>query len=173
MSLYEITEEMRLVQAAFERCSGEGDSCDPEGQDAMLQHIDALAEAFDAKADSYAALIRDAEARSEARKAEATRMLALSAADALLADRLRDALMQAMERTGRKKVHTQRFALTLARKGGKAPIVVEDPDLLPEEFKVPRMTMTVDKEAIRTALEAGVAVPGAALGERGVRLDIK
>lgn len=173
MSLYHITAEMQAVQDAFERCGGDGDSCDPEGAVAMREHIDALVGAFDAKAESYAALIRNAESRAEARKAEATRILALSAADSRLATRLRQALMEAMQATGRTTVQTALFALSVRQNGGKRPVVVEDEESIPEQFRIPTFGSKLDRDALRDALESGESVPGASLGERGVRLDLR
>lgn len=174
MSLYQITAEMQAVQDAFERCCGIGDdSCDPEGAIAMREHIDALAQAFDAKAESYAALVRNAESRAEARKAEATRILALSAADARLAARLRQALMEAMRATGRTSVQTPLFALSVRQNGGKLPVVVEDEERIPERFQIPTFGVKLDRDALREALESGEEIPGAALGERGTRLDLR
>jgi hypothetical protein len=173
MSLYAITEEMQAVQTAFDRLIGDGDEADPEGASAALEHIDALAQAFDAKADSYAALIRNAETRAAARREEARRFAALAERDEFLATRLRLALMEAMQRTNRTKVQTERFQLSVRANGGKRPVLVDDEAALPPEFVVPVYSVKVDKDAIRQAIEAGSEVPGARLAERGTRLDLK
>jgi hypothetical protein len=60
----------------------------------------------------------------------------------------------------------------VAGNGGKQPLVIETPvDDLPSEFRVVRHEP--NKDAIRSALEAGQAVPGCTLLPRGTSLRIK
>lgn len=168
MSLYAISSELQsLIDLA------DSGGTDAEMNAAIAEHRAALVEAFDAKADGYAALIRTCETRADARRAEAKRMAALADSDEGLADRLRLALRDAMTATGRAKVETERFRLAVRANGGKAPLIVSDESALPPQFVVPVVTTKIDKDAIRAALEAGEAVPGAAIGERGTRLDIR
>jgi hypothetical protein len=168
MSLYEISSELQsLIDLA------DSGGTDAEMDAAIAEHRGAIVEAFDAKADGYAALIRTCEARSDARRAEAKRMAALADSDEGLADRLRIALRDAMTSTGRTKVETARFRLAVRANGGKAPLLIADESALPGQYVVPVISTKIDKEGIRAALEAGQAVPGASIGERGSRLDIK
>lgn len=169
MSLYAITTEMQSLLDAFDSHGAES----PEAEAAIREHAAAIAEAFDAKADSYAALIKCCEARASARAEEAERMLALARSDDALADRLRRSLLEAMQVTGRVKVETARFRLAVRANGGKVPVLVDDEAALPVEYRVPVVTHKVDRDAIRAALDAGQAVAGARLGERGQRLEIK
>lgn len=169
MSLYAIKSEMLVLLDAFDQHGAES----PETEAAFREHAMSLAEAFDAKADDYAALIRIAETRAAARREESERLALLAASDDLLAKRLKESLLIAMQETGRTKVDTARFRLSVKRNGGKTPVDISDTALLPPEYLVPKVTHTVDRDAIRAALEAGTPVPGAALGERGWRLDLK
>lgn len=171
MSLYQITEEMMELLDIAAGVMGEDGS--PEVEAAFAEHAAALASAFDSKADDYAALIRVCETRAEARKAEADRMKALMARDDRLAERLRTMLMDAMVATNRTKVETARFALAVKKNGGKMPVVIINESLIPVDFKVPKYVETLDKDGIREALEAGATIPGASLGVRGTRLDLK
>jgi hypothetical protein len=169
MSLYQITSELVSLIDAFDRFGHESQ----EAADAIKEHTDAIVEAFDAKADDYAALIRIAETRAAARNEESERMRKLAQDDEALAARLRTALMDAMKRTNRTKVQTARFKLSVQNNGGKIPVIINDENALPEEFRVPKVTIIIDKEALREKLESGVAVSGASLGERGQRLNLK
>jgi hypothetical protein len=169
MSLYQITAEMQSLIDAFDAHGAES----PEAEAAIREHAAAIAEAFDAKADGYAALIRTCEVRSAARAEEADRMKRLAQSDDALASRLRRTLVEAMQATGRTKVATDRFTLSVVANGGKLPVVIEDEAALPAEFVVPHVTTRVDREAVRSALEAGTPVSGARLGERGTRLSLR
>lgn len=169
MSLYQITDELKRLIDAFDHFGHESD----EAAEAIKEHTAALVEAFDAKADDYAALIRTAETRAAARNEESERMRKLAQDDEALASRLRNALMLAMNQTGRTKVQTARFKLSVQNNGGKIPVVINDESALPEAFRVPKVSISIDKDGIRAELEKGGIVPGATLGERGQRLNLK
>lgn len=168
MSLYQLTAEMQEILAALEAAEA-----NPEVGAALEDHLSSIAESFDAKADDYAALIRVCESRAAGRREEAERMEALAASDEAKAERLRTALLRAMQVVGRDRVETPRFRLAVRKNGGKIPLLVTDEAAIPALYRVPKVTEVLDKDGIRAALEAGQAVPGAALGERGVRLELK
>ena len=169
MSLYAITTELSALLAAAEQHGDESE----EFAAALAEHAALMREALADKADSYAALVRSCEVRAEARQQEAKRMQALADSDQRLADRLRAALLQAMQETETPKIETARFRLAIRANGGKLPVVIDSEADLPADYRVPKVTLTIDRDSLREALEAGEAVPGARLGVRGTRLDIK
>lgn len=169
MSLYTITEQLKSLTEAFDTFGYASD----EAAAAIAEHTSALIESFDAKVDDYAALIRSCETRAAGRAEESARMKKLAQDDESLATRLRLAVMTAMRETGQPKIQTARFSLSVVKNGGATPIIISDEAELPEQFRVPTVTITIDKAAIRSALEAGESVSGAALGERGTRLSLK
>jgi hypothetical protein len=168
MSLYEISSELA---ALLNMAETQGMS--PEIEEAMQEHTAAMVEAFDEKADNYAALIRTLEWRADGRREEAKRIAALANTDDALVTRLRTALMQAMQATGRTTVQTKRFRLGVVNNGGKLPVEIEDETQLPAQFVVPVYGTKIDRDAIRESLERGEDVPGARLLPRGTRLTVK
>ena len=168
MSLYAIQNEIEsLIDALLEGGGG-----DMAANEALEQHLAGLDEALDQKAESYASVIRSLELRARARKDEASRIRDLAEADEAVADRLKRRLKEAMEATGKTKIDTPRFKLSVAGNGGKAPLVIDgSADDLPPQFRVVRHEP--NKDAIRAALESGEAVPGCALLPRGTSLRIK
>ncbi len=168
MSLYAIQNEIEsLIDALLE-----GGGTDMAANEALEQHLAGLDEALDQKAEGYASVIRSLELRARARKDEASRIRDLAEADEAVADRLKKRLKEAMEATGKQVIDTPRFKLSVAGNGGKQPLVIETPvDDLPSEFRVVRHEP--NKDAIRSALEAGQAVPGCTLLPRGTSLRIK
>lgn len=167
MNLYQITSELQAVIDGIL----EGGIDSPEAQQALDEHLAGLDEALDQKAEDYAAVIMSLQARSDARAAEAKRIRELANADATVAQRLKERLKQAMETTGRVRIDTTRFRLTVANNGGKQPMLIEDESAIPTEFIV--QVPEVDKDAVRAALEAGRPVPGCTLVPRGTSLRIK
>lgn len=168
MSLYAITTELQSILDLLD--SGAPDEATAA---AIVEHEAALREALATKAESYAGLVRSLEARAAARQTEAERMDALADADRRLATRLTRALHDAMQATGTSKLETERFRLSVRSNGGKIPLVIEDETALPPVYRVPVYTERVDKDAVREVLERGESVPGARLGERGTRLEIR
>jgi hypothetical protein len=168
VSLYAIQNEIEsLIDALLE-----GGGTDMAANEALEQHLAGLDAALDEKAEAYASVIRSLELRARARKDEASRIRDLAEADEAVADRLKKRLKEAMEATGKTKIDTPRFKLSVAGNGGKAPLVIDgSADDLPPQFRVVRHEP--NKDAIRAALEAGQAVPGCALLPRGTSLRIK
>lgn len=169
MSLYAIKQELLSLTAAAEEHGIDS----PELEQAFAEHRAGLVAAFEEKADDYAALVRVCETRAAARREEMERLKLLAADDERLAERLRATLMDAMQATGQTKVETSRFRLSVRKNGGKVPVIIEDEASVPPVFRIPKVTEVLDKDGIRSALEAGTAVPGAVLGERGSRLELK
>jgi hypothetical protein len=168
MSLYAIKSEMESILDAILDGGIDGQ----EAQDALNAHLEGLDAALEDKADDYAGMIQSLNLRAEARKAEAARMRQLAETDAALADRLKERLKEAMEATGKLKLDTPRFKLSVAGNGGKQPLeVAVEPTALPQEFQA--VTVTANKDAIRKALEAGGTIPGCTLLPRGTGLRIR
>ena len=127
------------------------------------------------KLDNYAALISDLLIRAEARKAEAQRLMQQAKVDQGKADNLKKVLQWFFTEHELKTVETDRYRITLAKNGGKAPIVLDEEyevASMPDEFV--RVAISPDLEAIRSALEAGEKLlEFARLGERGQSIRIK
>jgi hypothetical protein len=128
------------------------------------------------KVDSYCGLIREFEARSEAREIEAKRMMALASADGNQAKRLKDRLKAFFEVYGIKKLETPRFRVSIQANGGVLPLIIpsdwdDDPANAPEAFQ--RRTIVLDRDAIREAIRNDEETHGACLGERGNHLRIR
>lgn len=169
MSLYQITNEIQhLIDAMLEHGNDSAEAT--VALDEAMADLDA---ALDVKADQYAKVIRELEARADARAEEAARIRALANTDAATAQRLKARLCEAMQRTGRTKISTPTFNLSVAANGGKQPMIV-DPGVVDDlPAHLTRIIREPDKDAIRAALEGGEAVPGCALLPRGQSLRIR
>ena len=167
MSLYAITTEMQGILDAV--LDGGIDS--PEAQDALNEHLAGLDTALESKAESYAGFIKELEMRAESRGKEASRIRALAAADDALATRLKEGLKAAMEQTGKLKIETPRFKLSVAGNGGKQLLEIDDPSALDPAFQ--RVVREPDKDVIRSALDSGIEIAGCRLLPRGTSLRIR
>ena len=132
---------------------------------------------FEDKAEGIAALVAENTATIEAIKNEIDRLR--EKADRLTNqnDSLKKYLFAEMKFTGKKKVNAGTWTITIAKNGGKAPLVWKidpdklDLDALPEKYV--KRTESINAAAVRETLEAGGFLSFAELGERGESVRIK
>jgi hypothetical protein len=168
-TLFNISDDLRALDHLISEVGG--DISDPSIADAVEAWIRELDSDLTRKADNYAALIAEMRQRAEIRKAEAERLAQKARRDEDSASFLSARLMAALEERGLKKIETDRFTLSVAANGGKAPLsITED---VPLEWCRTIEKIEPDKEKIRTALEGGADLPFASLLPRGKRLSIK
>lgn len=171
-TLYQIADDLRALEALL--VEADGDISSPEALAAVEAWEAELSTNLGSKVDSYCSLISEIEARSAARKAESDRLADLARVDENAAKALRDRLKFVFESRSLPSMQTERFRVSIAKNGGKAPLDIRvGPDELPEWAIKRKTVVETDKDAIRARLEAGEALPFANLMERGTRLVIK
>jgi hypothetical protein len=152
MNLYDIGAEwVRLMDAVADS----GGELSAEAEQALAE-ID-LADAK--KVDGYCCVIRGLEARAKARGEEGRRIGQLAQADDNAARRLKLRLKEHLERTGRKRVDTDRFRVWV--QASPASVVV-DPNViaaLPEQFRRTVTEIKPDAAALIAAAKAGEELP--------------
>lgn len=168
-TLFSISDDLEKLNELLDSA---GD--DAQQQELIAQWFEQLGEEREKKLDGYCALITEMMARAEVRKAEAKRLMELAASDENHARLLKDRLKWFFETHGLKTLDTARYRLSLAKNGGKAPLILKDgvePNVLPERFQ--KVSIDPNTTAIREALERGERLDFAQLGERGTSLRIK
>ena len=168
-TLFNISDDLEKLNELLDE-SGD----DTQQQEVINQWLLQLGEERDRKLDNYSALIVEMTSRAAARKAEAQRLLELAAADENRARLLKDRLKYFLETHKLKTVETPRYRLSVAKNGGKAPLVLKNglaPTQLPERFQ--KVNVEPNNTAIREALEAGQVLDFAHLGDRGTSLRIR
>ena len=173
-TLFKITEDLDALADMLTEVGGE--ISDDEQGAALEAWWQELGEERDKKIDNYCALIEELNQRATVRANESERLADLGAADQKAADRLKTRLREFLESQNINKLKTDRFNLTLANNGGKAPLVIPDawrqaPAEAPEQYH--RRKIYLDLEALRADLESGVEVPGCSVADRGKHLRIK
>ena len=169
MNLYELTQEMIELDDLL---ASADDPDDPAIAEAIERALE-LHGARESKVDAYCALIAEINARAAARKAEAQRLADSARVAENNVKRLKARLLEAFNAMGIGKLETERFTVSVANNGGKAPLEIDpeiDPATLPKEYQ--RITISPDSDAIRAAL-ATTKLPFAKLGERGQHVRIK
>ena len=167
-TLFHINEDLLMLQDLLE-----GIEDDDAQVEEILKYLEGTQQELNQKLDNYAELIQELHARAEVRKQRAKEMQALAKADETLASRLKNTLKLFFEMHGLKRQDTERHRITLAKNGGKAPLLMNEilPEDLPEQYR--KIAVTADTEAIRNALEKGEDLGFARLGDRSTSIRIK
>lgn len=173
-TLFHITEDLDALADMLIESGGE--ISDDEQGSALEAWFQELGEERDQKIDNYCTLIEEMEGRAAVRISESERLANLAQADERAATRLKTRLRDYLEGQGIAKLKTDRFNLTVAQNGGKAPLTIpdqwrHDATTAPEQYH--RRTIRLDVDAIRTDLESGQDVPGCRIEERGTHLRIR
>ena len=170
-TIYQIADDMAALDALLAETGGE---ITPEAEAAFDAFEAELTNNLHGKTDAYCALIAEIDARAAARKAEAKRLADRAKTDERTADALRERLRFVWEQRKLGKVETERFTVSLAKNGGKQPLDIRcGVEELPAWAVRREMVVSVDKDAIRSRLDAGEPLDFASLMERGTRINIK
>jgi hypothetical protein len=171
-SLFDLTTDALYLEGLLE--SIEGDITDAVVEEMIDKYLSELGDALNEKLDGYVTLVAEFSARAESRKKEADRLRTRAQVDQNNAERLKSRLKLYFERTGKTKVETARFTISLAKNGGKLPLIIADgtqPEALPEQFR--KVKLEIHTDEVRAALEAGEELAFARFGERGTSIRIK
>lgn len=171
-NIYELASETLRLQQLILDCAEDLDNEDEASRDGAVYELERLLADEEAtgrdlrdKADAWCFAIRSIRVQSELRKAEATRLRELAAADEARADRLESKLFEVLSKVDPAATRWDLPCHKLSSR--KSTAVRLDPDLdpadLPEEFQRVKTICEVDKTALKTALKNGAEIPGATL----------
>ena len=166
-TLYELTGQYAELLSAIES----GDI--PE--EAISDTLEALGGELDEKIDSVACIIKQLDSEAIAIKAEKAKLADRQSVKEHQRDRLKDYIRQAMQLAGKKKVETSRNCVSVGKAQPKA--VITNLDALKSRNDIWKpydyRETNVDKAALKTLLQSGEQIPGAALQDGAPRLTIK
>jgi Gp157 protein len=173
-TIFQIADEISALHDLLSECGGE--LPDEQAEAAIAEWLAETDVALDRKVDSYCGLIREFEARSEAREIEAKRLMAIAGADGNQAKRLKARLKDFFQVCGLQKLETPRFRVSIQANGGSLPLIVPpaweaDPASAPEAFH--KHVIQLDREAIKNAIRNDEETHGAHLAEHGTHLRIR
>lgn len=159
MTLYELSESYKELL----------EQCDDSDTDitAALAEIDADIEE---KVKNGIGLIQTLKRRVESYNAEIDRLFRLrKSAEKNLAS-IQQYYLENLKYTGKSKVSTSVGIMSIAKAGGKKPLIIDNEESIPAAYKFAKYE--VDKETLRADLEGGEVIEGAHLGERSNYLRI-
>lgn len=121
------------------------------------------------KADNYAKIIKELEAKQNARKEEAKRLTESAKIFENRVKTLKNNLYTAMKAINKPKFATDLFSFNIVKNGGKQALTIDGE--VPEEYT--KTIIENDTDKIRQALDEGKELPFAHLEPRGESLRIK
>jgi hypothetical protein len=177
-TLREIGEDLQALEDLLAEVGG--DVSEAEAEAAIDAWLMETTDALHKKLDRYADLIQYMNDRAKGRKEEAARLTALAKTDENGAKYLKDRLYWFMKEHGQAKLDTKFHRLSIAKAGGKAPVVITT-DMTPQQAwdegfgAYVRVCYEWDKVSILNGLELGAKGAGliAKLGERSESVKIK
>jgi hypothetical protein len=168
-TLFELSTEMLEFDDMLESL----DDDDSALIERLRSYLEDLSTEVDEKLDRYATLIQEITQRGAVRRTEATRLMQRAKIDENKSQWLKVQLLQFFATHDMKSVETAHFRITRAGNGGKLPVILHIPEEeLPADYVRQTTTIKADVDHIREALESGIEVPGAELGQRGFSLRI-
>jgi hypothetical protein len=168
--LFTISSDLQALAALLTDVGG--DITDADADAAITAWFAELTTDRDTKIDNYCCLIRELEARHEARIQEAKRLLALAKTDDATRQRLRARLFAFFKAQNMTRLTTRRFQLGIVHNGGVLPLGYTGlPVTIPADFQ--QVTIDYDNTAIRKALDGGETLTFAYYLPRGERLSIR
>lgn len=165
MTLYDLTVHFQTILEMAE--DGEID------MDVVNGTLDCVEADIEQKLDSYGVVINELSNDIENIEKEIKRLTEKKRTIDNNITRMKGAIKDAMEAMGKKKIQGDKFTWTIAKNGGKRPVVFNVSSLteIPSEYK--KVEYKIDRDKIRDALESGEKLFFATLGERGESLRLK
>ena len=158
MTLYELTQEYQELLAMME---------DPEiDPQVIADTMEGLDGEIEIKAENYIRVIKELEAESNKLDTEIKRLTSRWDSCQINIRKLKDSLLTSMQETGKDRIQTEHFRISVAKNGGLKPIRVTG-DVPPEFCK-----LEPDNKKIREALNNG-ELQFAHFEERGVHLSVR
>lgn len=157
LTLYGIKREYQELMDAIEEQGGE---ITPEQEQALAIN----AENYVEKAENYGRYILYLDQYAKAAKMEIDRITKLNKRAEATQERLKGKLLEAVEVFGTEPLEKLLTVKIGTRKS--EVVVVDNPELLPADYIVTKVTTAPDKTAIKAAIKAGQTVAGAYLETR-------
>lgn len=163
-SMYELTADYKTVlDMAFDT------EIDPQ---AIADTLESIAAEIEVKAENTVIIMKELEAEAAKLKAEEQRLNARRKVYENRVANLKQGLFDAMKTTGKEKFKTTLFSFSIAKNGGKIPVIVDvDTADLPDDLVT--ITEKPNLDAIAAFLEQNPESTLAHFGERGESLRIK
>lgn len=150
LNLYEIATEYRLL--ADKLIDADLD------EQTKLDTLESIGGDLEVKIANIGYMIRQFDAESEMAKAESKRIADMAKTRENASKRLKEWLVTGMIAAKKEEVITPAF--TVKMKTNQPAVIINNQDIVPDEYIRTKIEQEPNKQLISTALKAGIAVPG-------------
>ena len=162
MQLYEITENLKQLGQMIE---------DGVEESQLIDALNDVNEAFEDKAKSILFLIRNIEGNIELSKLEEARLSNRRKSMEKQLDSIKAYLVMNMAESGKTKIDNGVIKASYIKP--KPVLVLSDENAIPDSYKNPKVTISIDKKLILSDLKEGKEIEGASIGESKAGLSVK
>ena len=161
--LFDIAENYRVFFDTFDEC----DDLTDEQIEAYFDTLEGIEGEFAEKAENIACFVKELTVEADALEAEAKALQARARVKRNLIARLKNMLLENMQRCGLKKIDATRARISL-RSNAESVMIPDDAALIPwlvehAEDCVVYRTPEINKTKVKAALQGGREIPGATL----------
>lgn len=157
--LYDISMRLESLQEVLDEADDKTIEADVKGAIAAIYESDVPAAVYDG-----ITYIKGQETQIEDIEEEIKRLQAMKTARKNRLERVRKGYADFLVAVGKKRIETPRGTMTVA--AATYSTVIDSIDDLPDDYKRTTIKVEADKTAIKQAIQAGHAVPGAHLEEK-------
>ena len=156
-NIYNLTNEYNdLYLRLFESVNEETGEFDEE----LINALTIKKEELNHKTESLACIVKETETREDQIDKEIKRLQALKKRYGLVRKRIEDSILTSLISLGENKVEGLKATISFRK---SCQTIIEDEELLPDEYKKVKITFEPKKTEIKKAIEQGINVPGARL----------
>lgn len=160
-NLYELTAEYKALETAM--------LLNPESEEEYAELFSKINDEIEVKAENYGKIIKNLDADSVALSWEIKRLTDRKNSIDNTIKRLKTNLMESMKQTGKVKFKTDLFSFSVAKNGGKDPVILSvEPSELPEDLQ--KVTIEADSNKLRDYIMETGDLSYGVIGERGEHL---
>lgn len=160
MTIYELTNDyLELLMLA------ESEDLDPE---AVADTLEGIAGEIEDKAENYAKVMKQMQADADGIKAEEERLHSRRASIENNIKRMKEALQNAMEATGKEKFKTELFSFGI--QSNPPSVAIAEDAVIPNRFYIPQEPK-LDKKKLLEELKIGIEIDGCSITQgRSLRI---
>lgn len=162
MQLYEITENLKQLSQMIE---------DGVDESQLIDALNDVNEAFEEKAKSILFLIRNIEGNIELSKIEELRLSNRRKSMEKQLENIKSYLIMNMAESGKTKIDNGVIKASYIKP--KPSLMLSDESLIPDRYRVPKVTIGIDKKMLLSDLKEGKEIEGASIGESKAGLSLK
>ena len=164
MNLYEITKEEERLTELFELVETEDDN------NAVIELLEEIQKQITNKGSNIIKARKRTETTIESIKSEISRLNEYKKYLENRQEKFNNYVIECMKRLDVKRIETPLGVISLRNTPGK--IVIDNPDLISNEYIIQKITFEVSKSKIKTAISNGKVIEGVHI-EKGTTLTIK